>query len=184
MIELITQNWVWFLIALLIGIATGWWIWGHSGADADIGTEPEQIAQADKDVPAPELEPAETNRDELHVDNLEKAEANPVMAATPAPVTAPVSDGKPNIAAAIGDPDNLRQIKGVGPKLNTLLASLGVTRFDQISAWGDNEIAEVDGYLGNFKGRISRDNWVDQADYLAKGDIEGFEAKYGKMLKG
>lgn len=85
------------------------------------------------------------------------------------------------IPGAIGAPDSLLQIKGVGPKLNTLLTGLGITRFDQIAAWGPAEIDKVDDHLGNFKGRIVRDNWIEQAGLLAKGDIAGFEAKYGKL---
>lgn len=183
MIELIIQNWFLFALALLIGFATGWWIWAQYDGAGEAHTG--RIEPEAQPVPAAKPEPApEPIRDELKVDNLAKAEANPIAAAAAAPVAAAViPDSKPKIAAAVGAPDDLRQIKGVGPKLNSLLNSLGVTRFDQIAAWGDSDIAEVDGYLGSFKGRISRDNWVDQAGYLAKNDIAGFEAKYGKMLK-
>ena len=89
--------------------------------------------------------------------------------------------GKPRIAAAVGDPDDLRKIKGIGPKLNTMLGELGVARYDQIATWTAADIAEIDPYLGTFKGRIVRDNWVEQAGFLAKGDIAGFEAKFGKL---
>lgn len=91
------------------------------------------------------------------------------------------ASGTPRIAAAVGDPDDLRKIKGIGPKLNTLLGELGVARYDQIAAWTSQDIAEIDPYLGTFKGRIVRDNWVEQAGFLAKGDITGFEAKFGKL---
>jgi predicted flap endonuclease-1-like 5' DNA nuclease len=85
------------------------------------------------------------------------------------------------IPAAVGAADDLLQIKGIGPKLNTLLISLGVTRFDQIAAWGAAEIDKVDDHLGNFKDRITRDSWVEQAGLLAKGMIKEFEAKFGKL---
>lgn len=85
------------------------------------------------------------------------------------------------IPAAVGDADDLLQIKGIGPKLNRLLISLGVTRFDQIAAWGAAEIDKVDDHLGNFKNRITRDSWVEQAGLLAKGMIAEFETKFGKL---
>jgi predicted flap endonuclease-1-like 5' DNA nuclease len=85
------------------------------------------------------------------------------------------------IPAAVGAADDLLQIKGVGPKLNTLLISLGVTRFDQIAAWGDSEVDKVDDHLGTFKNRITRDSWIEQAGLLAKGKIAEFEAKFGKL---
>lgn len=85
------------------------------------------------------------------------------------------------IPAAVGDPDDLLQIKGIGPKLNDLLVSLGITRFDQIAAWGAAEIDKVDDHLGSFKNRITRDSWVEQAGLLARGAIAEFEAKFGKL---
>ena len=91
------------------------------------------------------------------------------------------ASGKPRIAAAVGEPDDLRKIKGIGPKLNTLLGELGIARYDQIAAWTPADVAEIDPYLGTFKGRISRDAWVEQAGFLARGDISGFEAKFGKL---
>jgi ATP-binding cassette subfamily F protein 3 len=62
-----------------------------------------------------------------------------------------------------------------------LLTELGVTRYAQIAGWSDSDIAAIDAKLGNFKGRPVRDQWIDQAKYLAAGDIAGFEAKYGKI---
>jgi predicted flap endonuclease-1-like 5' DNA nuclease len=85
------------------------------------------------------------------------------------------------IPAAVGAPDDLSQVKGIGPKLNDLLVGLGVRRFDQIAAWGPSEIAKVDEHLGAFKGRINRDLWIEQAGLLARGAIAEFEAKFGKL---
>jgi predicted flap endonuclease-1-like 5' DNA nuclease len=89
---------------------------------------------------------------------------------------APVAAGTPEAGE-----DDLLRMKGVGPKLKALLHELGITRFAQIAAWTDTDIAAIDARLGNFKGRPIRDQWVDQAKYLAAGDIAGFEAQYGKL---
>lgn len=97
---------------------------------------------------------------------------------TPAPVAIPVS---PSVAAPGDDGDDLLRLKGVGPKLKALLIELGVTRYAHIAAWTETDIAAIDGKLGTFRGRPVRDHWVDQAKYLAAGDIAGFEAKYGKL---
>jgi predicted flap endonuclease-1-like 5' DNA nuclease len=85
------------------------------------------------------------------------------------------------IAAAGGEANDLRKIKGLGPKLVTLLAAQGVTRFAQIAAWSEADIDRIDATLGTFAGRIRRDNWVEQAKYLAAGDVAGFEGKFGKL---
>jgi predicted flap endonuclease-1-like 5' DNA nuclease len=77
--------------------------------------------------------------------------------------------------------DNLQLLKGVGPKMVALLNGLGVTGFRQIADWTEADIAVIDPQLGAFQGRIARDNIVDQAGYLARGDKAGFEAKYGAL---
>jgi predicted flap endonuclease-1-like 5' DNA nuclease len=80
-----------------------------------------------------------------------------------------------------GVPDDLKLIKGVGEKLNTLLTSIGIFHFRQIANWTQDEIAQVDAKMENFKGRIVRDEWLPQAKLLAEGKHQEFEAKYGKM---
>ena len=69
-------------------------------------------------------------------------------------------------AARDGKPDDLKKISGVGPKLEGLLHENGVFHFDQIAAWGDEEVAYMDDRL-SFKGRIARDNWIEQAATFA-----------------
>ena len=81
-------------------------------------------------------------------------------------------------------PDNLELIKGLGPKVNNLLKGLGVTSFAQVANWTAADVAEIDTKLGAFAGRITRDNWIDQAQLLAAGDIAGFEQKYGALGSG
>lgn len=61
-----------------------------------------------------------------------------------------------------GQADDLKRISGVGPKLEGLLNQNGVFHFEQIAAWNDAEIAYMDDQL-SFKGRIARDNWIEQA---------------------
>ncbi len=80
-----------------------------------------------------------------------------------------------------GVPDDLKLIKGVGEKLNTLLTSLGIFHFRQIANWNDEEVAQVDAKMENFKGRIVRDEWIPQSKLLAAGANEEFERIYGKM---
>ncbi len=80
--------------------------------------------------------------------------------------TAPASRGVRPVgldAAREGVGDDLKRIKGIGPKLAELLNSLGYYHFDQIAAWGEQEIAWVDNNLEGFKGRVTRDVWVEQA---------------------
>ncbi len=112
-----------------------------------------------------------------------KADASAVAPSEAAAIMAS-ADAAADIPPAIptgSSADNLRLLKGVGPKLAALLTQLGITRFDQIAAWNEADIVRVDAQLGNFKGRIVRDNWIEQARLLASGDVAGFEAKFGKL---
>jgi NADH-quinone oxidoreductase subunit E len=76
--------------------------------------------------------------------------------------------------------DDLKLIKGIGPKLEEIVNALGFFHFDQIAKWGQDELAWVDRNLEGFKGRASRDNWVEQAGRLARGEETEFSAKAGK----
>jgi predicted flap endonuclease-1-like 5' DNA nuclease len=88
---------------------------------------------------------------------------------------------EPVLVVPAGPPDPLTRMKGLGPKAEAALNGLGYTRYDQIAAWDDNDVARIDAQMGPFKGRIVRDRWVEQARYLAADDTAGFEAVFGKL---
>lgn len=95
----------------------------------------------------------------------------PAPAPAPAPAQAPAS-------SAGGD--DLTRIKGLGPKLAALLGEQGITSFAQIAAWSVADIERIDAGLGRFQGRITRDQWVEQAKLLSAGDEAGFADKFGQ----
>lgn len=102
-------------------------------------------------------------------------DAPPAAAIDPPPVLAeappPSSD----------EGDDLTRIKGLGPKISTALRALGVTRYAQIAAWTEEDVARIDEQLGAFAGRATRDNWIEQAGLLAGGDTAAYEARFGKL---
>jgi predicted flap endonuclease-1-like 5' DNA nuclease len=77
--------------------------------------------------------------------------------------------------------DQFTRMKGVGPKFAEALHEFGFFRFDQIARLTQAEIERLDDQLGPFRGRLVRDRVVEQADYLARGDTDGFEARFGKL---
>ncbi|WP_413220889.1 NADH-quinone oxidoreductase subunit E [Tritonibacter mobilis] len=81
-------------------------------------------------------------------------------------------------AAREGGADDLKLLKGVGPKLEQTLNELGFFHFDQIAKWTEAEVAWVDARL-KFKGRIERDGWIEQAKQLASGE----ETEFAKSAK-
>jgi predicted flap endonuclease-1-like 5' DNA nuclease len=157
------SSFLWLLLPFILGLLTAWWAWSGRREDNDYAYAA-PAAEPVRPVPAaPVAEPV----------------AKPVVA--PVAAAAAVAMTAIGIPAAVGDPDDLLQIKGVGPKLNDLLKSLGIHRFDQISNWTSGDVSKVDSHLGAFKGRIDRDSWIEQAGLLARGAIAEFEAKFGKL---
>ncbi len=80
-----------------------------------------------------------------------------------------------------GPADDFLLLKGVGPKLADALRDHGFTRFEQLAHLTPTEIDRIDAQLGAFRGRLARDRIVEQADYLARGDIDGYEQRFGKL---
>lgn len=94
-------------------------------------------------------------------------EANaPKMAA---PKAAPAKKGgKPSalLAAKPASVDDLKMIKGIGPKLEAELNGLGVYTFEQMAGFGESDLKWIDDHLTAFKGRCFRDDWTGQAKNL------------------
>nr|WP_253201148.1 hypothetical protein [Sphingomonas quercus] len=119
--------------------------------------------------------------------------AGPVMP-RPEPEVAAAKAGTPPVGlaplpvsfspAAPGTPvpgDALTMLKGLGPKAAAQLNALGVTRFTDLAALDEAGVDALDAQMGSFRGRIRRDQWVEQARLLADGDRAAFEARYGKI---
>ncbi len=199
MLQIIEANWLAFALALLIGLLVAWWLFGRSARIAerrakngqrrpdvlDEGAAPAQRNQALIDAPAAAATaapPPIVTPPPASVGMAGVGEVIAAAASEEADQTSPAPAPTTTAAAAPGaEGDDLRRIKGVGPKLVALLHSLGVTRYEQIAAWNDEDIARIDAQLGSFAGRIRRDSWVEQAKLLASGDTAGFEGKFGKL---
>jgi predicted flap endonuclease-1-like 5' DNA nuclease len=80
-----------------------------------------------------------------------------------------------------GPGDDLGRIKGVGPRFAEALRALGFTHYEQLARLTPTEVERIDAQIGTFRGRIARDRVVEQADYLARNDIDGFEQRFGKL---
>jgi predicted flap endonuclease-1-like 5' DNA nuclease len=96
---------------------------------------------------------------------------------TPAPVT-------PESAVPAGPPPGDRSVtllKGLGPKVAARLAELGVTTVAEMAALDATQAETIDARLGPFTGRMARDRWIEQARFLAAGDVKGFEAVFGRL---
>lgn len=198
---LIGEIFVLLLIAALLGLAIGWLIWGRGRTEEKpaVVKQPDEALKERLATCEAECNEARTKISNLQ-NALDSARATASLGATgvssvgaEAPEQAEDYDGdgvfegenegtKPRLLLAPreGGADNLKEIKGIGPKLEDLCHTLGVFHFDQIAAWTDDEVAWVDANLTGFKGRVSRDEWVSQAKILASGGQTEFSARVGK----
>lgn len=107
----------------------------------------------------------------------------PEPQAVPVRAAEPAGEGQRPVTLEVpraGGADDLKRIKGVGPKLEEMLHGMGIYHFDQIAAWTAAELSWVDDNLTGFKGRASRDDWQAQAKLLAAGGETEFSARVGK----
>ena len=125
-----------------------------SGVKEAVGSGSVAAAAAPAAKPAPKKAPASAPATSSDADKIAEA------------ATDGTRPGNLLDAPRDGQPDDLKKITGVGPKLESLLHENGVFHFDQIAAWGEAEVAYMDDRL-SFKGRIARDNWIDQATQFA-----------------
>ncbi len=98
----------------------------------------------------------------------------PAVSAGEAPGTPP-----PALEAPEGSADDLKKISGVGPGIEKTLNKLGIFHYRQIATFTPDNIAWVDQHL-RFKGRIERENWIDQAKTLADGGSTEFSRRQGE----
>jgi predicted flap endonuclease-1-like 5' DNA nuclease len=174
--DIVTAQWPLFVIGALVVVILLWWLL--------IASRRTRVSVDKRDTL--DEGAARAARNQALID------APPVAASAVVPPIVPDAIGGAGVAVAAAAQearieaesdagDDLTRIKGLGPKLASTLRELGVTRFDQIAAWSDADIDRIDSQLGRFQGRIRRDDWVEQARLLARGDAAGFETKFGAV---
>ncbi|MEI9927240.1 MAG: helix-hairpin-helix domain-containing protein [Sphingomonas sp.] len=167
--------------------------------------EPAPVAEPEPapEAPAPEPEPVEHHAEPIEGAPAREPEPAP-EAEVPNPAAEPLDAGPAGEAGALAEPvvaaegetapeplaaepappppaDDLTRMKGVGPRLAERLNTVGIASFAQIAALSPEEAAALDAKLGDFQGRLERDRWIDQARFLAAGDIAGFEETFGRL---
>ena len=187
MMTVIEANILPLIIALVIGFIIGWWMFRRgrtTGRSKPLDTGSHAAKTVDQAPPSPPVRPYMRPRPIR--DGIDTVEGRGVLdeGATAATDVAGELLGvraRQQAPASGGPADNLQTLKGVGPKLAQKLNENGITRFEQIAGLSPNEVSLLDEKLGPFKGRLQRDRIVEQASYLARGDREGFEARFGNL---
>ncbi|MBL1431038.1 MAG: hypothetical protein COA60_005955 [Robiginitomaculum sp.] len=151
---LIGQMWLLIAASALLGLIIGCWLCSRK----------KPVENDDQDIELARLrssiEECQAAKNNLR-SQVAELESQLNLKSSPAPMVVPTFYETPSE----GDPDDLQQIKGIGPKLETLCNDMGVYYYKQIANWNDNQVADVDAKL-SFKGRIDRDDWRKQAKKL------------------
>jgi predicted flap endonuclease-1-like 5' DNA nuclease len=181
MFYLIWQMGFLLLIAFAGGLFAGWQIWSSTArsAEADealaevarLRKENENLArrlgEAESETVAPLNAPtpaADVKRSAEPVpeSRARKIPSKPAAKAKPAAPIAPAVD---YVEADQPVTNDLLAIKGLGPKAAAMLREGGIISYAQIAAWTSEDVAEWETKI-NGRGRITRDEWVEQAKTL------------------
>ncbi len=164
---------LWLVLAATIGLAAGWLLWGWwaQRAPANLPTE-DEVRQLRQDLAAARQEAAELR---ALVGSLGERARRPRLGAA-GPVShfderdpaAPVIDlrARPQAATGVEEALRLQAISGIGPKLERDLRRFGVHTLEQLAELDDEAVDALDAALGEFRGRMRRDDWVGQARRL------------------
>lgn len=175
MTEFVADNWLWVAIALLVALALAFLLLRPKQRVelTDSGT-PVRPHMQQQPLASPRVAPVQAREGRGLTDEV---------AAATGDVTGEILDARvrSQLPGASGPPDDLQKLKGVGPKLAEMLQARGITRYEQIAKLTPGEVERLESSFGAFRGRIERDRIVEQAEYLARGDVDGFEHRFGKL---
>jgi predicted flap endonuclease-1-like 5' DNA nuclease len=182
MLYLVSQTALFILIAGAIGLWLGWYL-GKLSRDQEMNHLENLLRSRQRELAAVEersaavsrqlaegsaaLADCEGARKALNAEVADLREA--LNTVQPQPLAAEQPPAPPAIAGlppADGTPDDLQKIKGIGPRLASLLNELGIYKYRQIAAFTPDDVARVNDRL-RFKGRIEREQWVEQAKALS-----------------
>lgn len=152
---LLTEIWMLLVLAALVGLIAGWLIFGGKSGSASNSGDADRLRSENATLHA----------------RMKALEAQTGTAGVPIAGAAAVTAMKPEQLDAPnnGKADDLKRIKGVGPRMEQMCNMLGFWHYDQIANWSAEEVTWVDENLQGFKGRVTRDDWVPQAKILAAG---------------
>ena len=135
---------MWLVIGFVIGALAAWWYLKRQ--------HEEQIGTLNDKSRRVETELAEERR-------AHGAIKGQLSDTTAAPSLAPTADAE---SPATEAPDDLTTIKGIGAVLQEKLNKAGIVSYQQVADFTAADIERINNML-DFRGRIEREKWVEQA---------------------
>ncbi|MBV1695517.1 MAG: hypothetical protein KGP27_13740, partial [Hyphomicrobiales bacterium] len=142
---------------------------------ADAAARPARLSDAILQKQGQPATPPRADISGLRSVRSEAYQARPLDAATAAAAASAAAAGSAKVLRS-SEVDDLKRIRGVGVLIEKRLNSVGITRYEQVAQWTQEDIARISQML-DFKGRIERENWVEQARILASGGQTEFSRR-------
>lgn len=152
---LLTEIWALLALAALLGLTSGWLMFG-GGQTATAGGDADRMRAENAKL--------QSQLVALQAQASAGGAADTLAGKKPSQLDAPNG----------GQADDLKRIQGIEPRLEQMCNMLGFWHYDQIAKWSEAEVAWVDENLQGFRGSVSRDDWVSQAKILAEGGQTDF----------
>lgn len=166
---------IWILLAFGLGGIVGWLLRGFTHTfQEDENGDPEPLAHGD-DHTMVSLLRAELNDYKKRLHHLEAAPQT-TKPDTEKPKPEIADAWRPAaLAAPRGKADDLKRVRGIGPKIEQTLNNLGIFHYEQIANLNRENILWLNHHL-HFPGRIEREHWIDQTRELAKQPVDRAES--------
>ncbi len=165
---------VWILLAFGLGGIIGWLLRDFTQAlQQGEDSESQRVRRGDEHIMLALLK-SEVNEYKARIRTLEQAAATTdSKTAKPRAERPPVPDSwRPaGLPQPKGTADDLKKVRGIGPKIEQILNELGIYHYFQIAALNKENIQWLNNHL-HFPGRIERERWVEQTRELVKQHID------------
>ena len=198
----VTQLWMQLIIAMLIGLFAGWLLWRWGWKKHVLTQEHEvtrlRLAVAEKDRLAADHQHARAQFADasaradaasgaLAAANARSAELEAELAAMRAELDAAHAARVQAESLVIDlrdeDPDDLKVIEGIGPKMEQALFAAGIRTWKRLARTDEATLRTAVEQAGmNFAPSLV--TWAEQAGHLARGDFEGFKALTDRLVAG
>ncbi len=155
-----------FILGLVAGMLVAWLYWQQRIEGHEIHIHTLQTLLREKERKLKKLK-------EQKSESRPAAEAKPRAAASSFAVEAQASQI---------EPDDLKRIEGIGPKISQVLQQAGLTTYEQLAHTDVDELTRI---LKEAQVRIAApDTWPEQASLAAAGDWEGLQALQDQLQGG
>lgn len=162
---------VWILLAFGLGGIFGWLLRGFTHALQDDNSPDGQPGRRGDDHIMMALLKSELSEYKARLHALESGPANTTTPTEKPKPEIPDSWQPEGLPAPKGPADDLKRVRGIGPKIEKTLNALGIYHYYQIAALSRENILWLNNHL-HFPGRIEREAWVKQTRELVKSSID------------